>query len=409
MNVKMQLRRAERKQAKVRIGLSGPSGSGKTYTALKLARGMASGGWNKIALIDTENRRGDLYSHLGDYFIITLEKPYTPERYIEAITACEEAGMEIIIIDSTSHEWDGEGGCLESNDLIAKTKFKGNTWAAWSITTPRHRRFIDAIIASPCHIITTLRSKTDTIQTDDKKIKKVGIKEIQREGFEYELTVSFELDRDGHYATVGKDNTEIFKNIDPKVLNEEDGKKIREWNEGGKADINAQKLEIMRQLKRLGWQTTDGVIIMAEVKKITGLDLVEANYQQIISLLAMTDPASLKKDETPKDPPQAPPAGETKKDAPADQAALDLKPKEETKEELPPKEEDLTPASATKIGMLKKIIEQKHKIRTEKEIVGFIDFIYDIKIEKLKDLTAAQADRLIKEILNIDIAKGAQK
>lgn len=228
---KMQLRKATRKKAKLRIGLAGPSGAGKTYSALLLASGIAP--WEKIALIDTENGSGELYSHLGDYSIITLLAPFSPERYIEAIKACEDAGMELIIIDSVTQEWDGKGGCLESNDLIAQTKFKGNTWAAWSVTTPRHQKFIQAITSSSCHIITTARSKTDTIQTEDKKIKKVGLKDIQREGYEYELTVNLNLDREGHYATASKDRTGLFIDADPFVINQTTGKTFLTWaNEG---------------------------------------------------------------------------------------------------------------------------------------------------------------------------------
>src|SRR3954470_15518841 len=110
------LRKATRQKTKIRIGLSGPSGSGKTMSALLLASGMAP--WEKIAVIDTENGSADLYSHLGDYSVITLTAPFTPERYIEAIAACEAAGMEVIVLDSVTHEWDGKGGCLESNELI---------------------------------------------------------------------------------------------------------------------------------------------------------------------------------------------------------------------------------------------------------------------------------------------------
>lgn len=225
------LRKATRQKTKIRIGLSGPSGSGKTYSALLLASGMAP--WEKIAVIDTENGSADLYSHLGPYSVITLTAPFTPERYIEAIQTCQQAGMDVIIIDSATHEWDGKGGCLESNQLLADAKFKGNTWGAWSQTTPRHQRFIEAITTSPCHIITTARAKTETIQTDDKKVKKVGMKEIQREGFEYELTLNFTLDRDGHYAVASKDRTELFSESDPFRITKETGEKILAWAQTG--------------------------------------------------------------------------------------------------------------------------------------------------------------------------------
>ena len=100
----MELRKATRKKAKIRLGLSSVSGGGKTYSALLIAKGL-SGTWNKVAIIDTENGSADLYSHLGDYNVITLSDPFTPESYIEAIKKCENAGMEVVIVDSISHEW----------------------------------------------------------------------------------------------------------------------------------------------------------------------------------------------------------------------------------------------------------------------------------------------------------------
>lgn len=251
-----QIRKAERKKAKLRIGISAPSGAGKTYSALLLAKGIV-GNWSKIGVIDTENGSGELYSHLGEYNVITLEAPYTPEMYIGAIKAFEDAEMQAIIIDSASHEWDGKGGCLEINEKLAQTKFRGNSWAAWSETTPRHQRFIEAITTSPVHIITTARSKTDMIQTEDRKIKKVGMKDIQREGFEYELTLAFNLDRDSHYAIASKDRTEMFIDKDPFLITEETGKQLKEWADSGKEDttqieIAEKRLKINELLKKLG-------------------------------------------------------------------------------------------------------------------------------------------------------------
>lgn len=244
----LSLRKATRAKTKIRVGISGPSGSGKTYSALLMASGIAP--WEKIAIIDTENGSGDLYANLGEYNVIPLDAPYTPERYIEAIEACEKAGMEVIVIDSTSHEWDGKGGCIESNELLAETRFKGNTWAAWSHTTPRHQKFIQAIVSSKCHIITTARSKTDTIQTSDKKIKKVGTKEIQREGFEYELTINFNLDRDSHCVTISKDRTNLFENKDPFVITSEIGKSILDWTQKGVEKIPPTLTEAMEALNK---------------------------------------------------------------------------------------------------------------------------------------------------------------
>ena len=225
----MQLKQASRKQSKLRIGLSWPSWSGKTYSALQIAFWL-TGDWGKIAVIDTENGSADLYSNLWEYNTLTLEAPFSPERYIEAIHTCEDAGMEVIIIDSTSHEWEWKWWCLEINDVTAQTKFRWNTWSAWSQTTPRHQRFIEAITQSSCHIITTARSKTDTIQTEDKKIKKVWTKDIQREWFEYEMTLMFNIDRDWHLAIASKDRTNLFIDRDAFLINSKIWQEIKEWN-----------------------------------------------------------------------------------------------------------------------------------------------------------------------------------
>jgi hypothetical protein len=135
----MELKKATRKQVKLRLNISAPSGAGKTYSALRMAKGLC-GSWDKIAVVDTENGSASLYSHLGDFNTIDLSAPFTPEKYIQAIETCEAAGMEVIILDSTSHEWN----CiLEENELLAQARFRGNTWSAWSQTTPRHDKFLN--------------------------------------------------------------------------------------------------------------------------------------------------------------------------------------------------------------------------------------------------------------------------
>ncbi|MGI4873174.1 MAG: AAA family ATPase [Janthinobacterium lividum] len=231
-----QLRKATRKTAKLRIGLSAASGFGKTYSALLLAYGI-TGDWSKIALIDTENGSGELYSHLGDYNALTLVAPFHPERYAEAIRACEAAGMEVIIIDSISHEWEGTGGCLELADQLAAQKYRGNSYVAWGEVTPRHQTFINAILQSPAHIITTVRRKqAHEISTNDRgktTVTKVGTKEVTRDGFEYELTLSFELVSDHHIARASKDRTGLFMGQPEFVISEETGKLLKRWADEG--------------------------------------------------------------------------------------------------------------------------------------------------------------------------------
>ena len=227
----MKFQKATRKQAKLRLALTGPSGSGKTYSALLMASGMGG----KIAVIDTERSSASLYSHLVEFDALDLAPPYTPERFIQAIEAAEEAGYDILVVDSITHEWSGVGGCLELVDEVARSKYKGNSWSAWNDITPRHRSFLDKMMASNLHIIATMRSKTDTAQVDEggrKRVVKLGMKSEQRDGAEYEFTIVLDLVHDGHFATASKDRTGLFAG-DPKPISAETGQRVIEWLNSG--------------------------------------------------------------------------------------------------------------------------------------------------------------------------------
>ncbi|HEY0058359.1 MAG TPA: AAA family ATPase [Flavisolibacter sp.] len=223
------LRKATRKKAKIRLGLSAVSGGGKTYSALLVAKGIC-GDWSKIAIIDSENSSADLYAHLGDYNVLPLTAPFTPERYIDAIKTCEKAGMEVIIVDSITHEWDGKGGCLEIVESL------GGKYQDWAKVTPRHQAFIDSITQSLCHVITTVRRKQDYEMTKDNtgkvKVEKSGLREVTREGFEYELTINLELDI-RHHATASKDRTGLFMGKPSFTPDEKTGELIAQWCEQG--------------------------------------------------------------------------------------------------------------------------------------------------------------------------------
>lgn len=232
----MTFQRAKRSQAKLRLAIAGPSGSGKTYGALLISKGLGG----RVAVIDTEQNSSTLYDTLAEFDVLNLQPPYRPERFIEAIKSAEAAGYDVVIIDSISHEWNGAGGCLELNDEIAKTKYRGNTWSAWNETTPRHRAFVDTILASKCHIIATMRSKTETAQVEEngrKAVKKLGMKSEQREGAEYEFTTVLDLVHDGHYATASKDRSGMFGG-DPQRITEETGRKLATWLAGAHPQVN---------------------------------------------------------------------------------------------------------------------------------------------------------------------------
>jgi AAA domain len=248
----MKFEKATRKKAKLRLALTGPSGSGKTYGALLIAKGLGG----KTAVIDTERGSASLYSHLMEFDTLELLPPFSPERYIEAINAAASAGYETLIIDSATHEWSGTGGCLELNETIANSKFRGNTWSAWNETTPRHRSFIDAMVQAPMHIIATGRSKTETAQQQNdggkKSVVKLGLKTEQRDGFEYEFTVVLDIIHAGHYAIASKDRTGLFQGMDAKQLSPQVGADLLAWlNDGAvvaSAFINPDQLTVLQDL-----------------------------------------------------------------------------------------------------------------------------------------------------------------
>ena len=248
----MELRQATRKQAKIKLALQGPSGSGKTMSALLLASGITN--YAKIAVIDTENQSADLYAHLGEFYVLPLSRPFTPERYIKAIEACEQADMEIIIIDSVSHEWEGAGGILSIHGAMA-----GNSFTNWAKITPRHNAFVQKILESKCHIIATIRTKTDyTLTEKNGKMvpEKVGLKGITRDGLDYEFTIVFDLDIK-HNASATKDRTGLFMDKPEGIISPGYGKRILKWcNSGISLDnvknyiTNAQNIDDLRNILR---------------------------------------------------------------------------------------------------------------------------------------------------------------
>lgn len=220
--------KAKRKRAKLRLGISGPSGSGKTFSSLLIARGLGE----KIAMIDTEHRSGELYDDITNYDVCTIEAPFTPDKYTEAIKTAEKAGYGTIIIDSLSHAWAGEGGLLDLQGKIVDSG-KGNSYTAWRFVTPKHNALVEAMLQSRCHIIATMRSKMAyALQQSGNKseVVKVGMEPIQRDGTEYEFTICFNIAID-HTATASKDRTRLFDSQFFKIT-PETGTKLKTWLEG---------------------------------------------------------------------------------------------------------------------------------------------------------------------------------
>jgi hypothetical protein len=226
----MEIRKAQRKKAKLRLGIAAPSGAGKTYSALLLAFGLGG----KVGVIDTEHGSADLYAHLGDYDIISIEAPYTVPKYLQAIKAFEVAGYTTIIIDSLTHAWAGDGGLLDKQGKIADSG-KANGFAAWRTITPEHNALVEAMLKSPCHIIATMRAKQEyVLETNDRgkqTPKKVGLAPVQRDGMEYEFTVMLDIDMN-HVASSSKDRTSLFDGRFFKV-SQDTGAELLAWLESG--------------------------------------------------------------------------------------------------------------------------------------------------------------------------------
>lgn len=225
----IEFRKAERRGQKARIALTGPSGSGKTLTALILASRLGE----RIAVLDSEHGSASLYA---DRFAFDSFEPesYSPKVYAEAIKAAEQAGYEVLVIDSLSHAWMGRGGALEMVDDAA-ARASGNSFAGWKVVTPVQHAMIDAILGARLHVIVTMRTKTEYVIEDvrgKKTPRKVGLAPVQRDGIEYEFQIVGDLTVE-HTMFVSKSR---FSDIENAVFDKPDaalGDRIKVWLEEG--------------------------------------------------------------------------------------------------------------------------------------------------------------------------------
>lgn len=194
----MEFVKATKEQSKARIAIIGLSGAGKTWTALTFAPVLGG----KVALIDTENGSASKYADEFDFSTLTLTD-HSPQNYVQAIQAAERAGFDVLIIDSLSHAWSGRGGALEQVDNAAKRSKSGNSFTAWREVTPHHNALVDALVQCSCHLIVTMRAKTEyALQPNDRgKIepRKIGLAPVQRDGLEYEFDIVADMDIDHNF------------------------------------------------------------------------------------------------------------------------------------------------------------------------------------------------------------------
>lgn len=280
----MVFQKAVKSRARLRAALSGPSGSGKTYTALAIATGIGG----KIAVIDSEHGSASKYADRFDFDVVNLEEK-TVDEYIAYINEAGKSGYNVLVIDSLSHAWQELVGDVEK---IAKARYHGNTWAAWSEGTPKQRKLIDAIIACPCHIIATMRSKTEwQITTDERnntKPVRIGLAPEQGKGIEYEFDLLMEISPE-HIANVTKDRTGQFQDRLIEKPGEELGKELIEWLNSESPLLTKQKEEAKTLLDEL--KITD-----ARRRELWGKS--GKNYGALIELLKK-EKAALQKSQPP--------------------------------------------------------------------------------------------------------------
>lgn len=260
----MGFQKAKREQVWTKVMLAGPSGSGKSYSALRLATGIAKESNSRIAAIDTENGRIRYYADEFDFDDVQFEAPFTPEKYIDAINEAVKAGYKILIIDSISHEWDY---CLDIHN-----KMPGNSYTNWGKITPRHDAFMEKILQAPIHVIATARGKDEYVleeKNGKQTPKKVGLGYKQRDGIEYNYTVTFNIAQDTHIADATKDNTHLFEGRYEK-LTEEDGKQIYNWANSG--DTPAAKSKLETSVTDELTDVIKNISVLAQEKVASGVD-----------------------------------------------------------------------------------------------------------------------------------------
>lgn len=229
-----EIRKAERKGANVVIALSGQSGCGKTYSAIRLARGLV-GDVGKIGVIDTEQKRASLYADIyGGFDVIDLEPPFSPSRYREAIKTFKDAGYNAVIIDSMSHEWEGDGGIL---DMVDKEKAKGRKDVGiWATPKAEHRHLMSFVLNCGMHIILCFRTKFIMEEGVDDKGRKTWIKNpepkvVTEPNSDYDITVKISLSKDTKYPDVIEKCPEGIEYLFDKNshITEKAGKGIIKW------------------------------------------------------------------------------------------------------------------------------------------------------------------------------------
>lgn len=235
-------RPAVREQTPLIIGLAGPSKSGKTYSALRLATGMANGG--KIAMINTEGKRGHMYAEKFHYDTLDIGEPFNYDRYREALLAAKAANAAVAIIDSVSHAHEGPGGMLDQHDKFLDEKCGSDykkrdrlTWTAWIRPKAQEAQFINTLIQLDFPVILCFRAKEKLKIVRGQEPVPMGWQPICSDRIPFETTATLiltpgckgEPDLSAQASELREPMDTLIK---PTQINEDLGKRLQAWAAG---------------------------------------------------------------------------------------------------------------------------------------------------------------------------------
>ena len=274
----IEFKAAKREAINLLIGLVSGTGGGKTRTALRLATGMSEG--EKFVVIDTENRRALHYADDFNFDHYDFRPPFSPERFTEAIHAADKANYPVIVVDSASMVWAGDGGVLDMQEaeFVRMGEKESARMASWIKPKMAHKSFVQSLLQVRAHIILCLRSeqKVEMVRENGRIVVHAkqsltsidGHIPICDKNLPFELTTSllFTADRPGipQPIKLQEQHRALFP-LD-KQVNEESGKLIAAWAKGGQQPCSlAEMPQGSNTQLSTGYITPDQAIVISDM------------------------------------------------------------------------------------------------------------------------------------------------